>query len=107
MALHCHAPLAPPLLLPPQTLCCANTQHDQFLQVTATQVRLVDSMTLQLAAQWEAGAAGRITIASSNPSQARADAAVYFPHTLAAGRPQAKWPPPCARLHACIVRNLI
>ncbi|KAL4429821.1 hypothetical protein ABPG77_010938 [Micractinium sp. CCAP 211/92] len=51
------------------TLCCANTQHDQFLQVTATQARLVDAMTHQLAAQWEAGAAGRITIAAASPTQ--------------------------------------
>lgn len=66
---------SPPL----QTLCCANTQHDQFVQVTATQVRLVDALTHQLAAQWESGAAGRITIASASPTQvgaARAKQAV-------------------------------
>ena len=53
----------------PQTLCCANTLHDQFLQVTATGARLIDCNTQQLAAQWEAGAAGRVTVAAANPTQ--------------------------------------
>lgn len=52
------------------TLCCANTLNDQFLQVTATGARLIDCNTQQLAAQWEAGAAGRVTVAAANPTQA-------------------------------------
>lgn len=52
-----------------QTLCCANTLHDQFLQVTASGVRLVDSMTQQLAAQWEPDGGERITVAAASPSQ--------------------------------------
>ena len=55
-----------------QTLCCANTVHDQLLQVTATAFRLVDCMTQQLVTQWEPGADGRITIAAASPTQVRA-----------------------------------
>ncbi|EFN59838.1 hypothetical protein CHLNCDRAFT_29381 [Chlorella variabilis] len=51
------------------TLCCANTVHDQLLQVTATAFRLVDCMTQQLVTQWEPGADGRITIAAASPTQ--------------------------------------
>ncbi|KAL4855081.1 DNA damage-binding protein 1 [Chlorella vulgaris] len=51
------------------TLCCANTLHDQFLQVTASGVRLVDSMTQQLAAQWEPDGGERITVAAASPTQ--------------------------------------
>ncbi|PSC68559.1 DNA damage-binding 1 [Micractinium conductrix] len=51
------------------TLCCANTLHDQFLQVTATSARLVDCNTQQMAAEWQPGAAGRITVAAANPTQ--------------------------------------
>lgn len=76
------APLPPPPLPLPahgrpatsalQTLCCANTVHDQLLQVTATAFRLVDCMTQQLVTQWEPGADGRITIAAASPTQVRA-----------------------------------
>lgn len=63
-------PLAPipPDLMPHLTVPRA-TPHPLHRQVTATSVRLIDSMTQQLAAQWEPGAAGRITLASASPTQ--------------------------------------
>lgn len=69
---------SPPPVIHLQTLCCANTLHDQILQVTATAARLVDCMTQQLAAQWEPGAAGRITIAAANPTQASAGSSSWL-----------------------------
>ncbi|KJE89467.1 UV-damaged DNA binding protein, variant [Capsaspora owczarzaki ATCC 30864] len=59
-----------------QTLHCANVSGDQFLQVTATEVRLVNCSTQALVASWSPASVPdryapgtRITMASSNDFQ--------------------------------------
>ena len=52
-----------------QTLCCANTVDDGLLQVTSSDVRVVDAGTGALVHAWNAPAGLQINTASASPSQ--------------------------------------
>jgi len=52
-----------------QTLFTGNVINDQIVQVTASGVRLVDPVTLQMNSQFKPPTAGKINVASCNQSQ--------------------------------------
>ncbi|CAK0750170.1 hypothetical protein CVIRNUC_001969 [Coccomyxa viridis] len=52
-----------------QTLCCANTVDDGLLQVTSSDVRVVDAGTGALVHAWNAPSGLQINTASASPSQ--------------------------------------
>jgi DNA damage-binding protein 1 len=49
-------------------LWCGNVLHDQFIQVTPSGVRLIDSFTKELITQWTSPY-GAINVTAANPSQ--------------------------------------
>ncbi|CAI5964736.1 unnamed protein product, partial [Closterium sp. NIES-64] len=52
-----------------QTLFCGNVLHDQIVQVTASELRLVNAHTLQQVTEWRAPAGASINVATANLSQ--------------------------------------
>ncbi|GJP48061.1 hypothetical protein CLOM_g7334 [Closterium sp. NIES-68] len=52
-----------------QTLFCGNVAHDQIVQVTSSELRLVDAHSLQQVADWKAPAGVSINVATANLSQ--------------------------------------
>ena len=52
-----------------QTLLCLNAVHDQFLQVTAAEVRLVSAATRQLVTAWTPAPGQAINAAAANAGQ--------------------------------------
>ena len=52
-----------------QTLLCLNAVHDQFLQVTATELRLVSASTRQLVTAWKPQPGQAIIAAAANAGQ--------------------------------------
>ena len=52
-----------------QTLLCLNAAHDQFLQVTAAEVRLVSAATRQLVTAWKPAPGQAINAAAANAGQ--------------------------------------
>lgn len=54
-----------------QTLCCGNTVSDHLVQVTSTDVRLVDATSHEMVHQWRPPPGLNVNVASVNPSQVR------------------------------------
>ncbi|CAI7840716.1 unnamed protein product, partial [Closterium sp. NIES-53] len=52
-----------------QTLFCGNVVHDQIVQVTSSELRLVNAHTLQQVTEWRAPAGASINVATANLSQ--------------------------------------
>lgn len=52
-----------------QTLWCGNVLHDQLLQVTGKEARLIDCHTKQVVSTWRASSGDSINLAAANPSQ--------------------------------------